>query len=176
MRFLLFNLIVAGALVYLLSDGGLSERVRQSLALVGDRLGTAPAAAPAAPTAVPAPRATATPAPAPRSEPLAEQAVAAAAADPADAPAAPVVEATAPPAPVASETAASTPTPVTPAATELVPTSDPAVQRRRAEVLGTAPAETAATTEGFMSPQLRRRELQVLSEEMELLFSQLIAR
>ena len=54
--------------------------------------------------------------------------------------------------------------------------SDPAVLRRRAEVLAEGPVQKAADALRFMSLHDRRRELHALTEEMELLFAQTMAR
>jgi hypothetical protein len=54
--------------------------------------------------------------------------------------------------------------------------SDPAVLRRRAEVLAEGPIQKAADAPHFMSLHDRRRELHALTEEMELLFAQTMAR
>ena len=54
--------------------------------------------------------------------------------------------------------------------------SDPAVLRRRAEVLAEGPVQKTADTQRFMSLHDRRRELHALTEEMELLFAQTMAR
>jgi len=161
MRFLMFNLVVAAALVYLLRDGGMPERVLQSVAMVKDGVHSlaaepAPAADAKAASVSSTPAATETAAAPPPAGP---------------APAAP--KATPPAAPAVSAS-------LTPRPEDLLPTDDPAVRQRRAEVLGTAGPEAAPATmaadPAFMAPQLRRRELQVLSEEMELLFSELISR
>ncbi len=53
---------------------------------------------------------------------------------------------------------------------------DPKVLQRRAEVLAEGPRQNATDAPIFMSPRDRRRELHALSEEMELLFAQSIAR
>ncbi len=54
--------------------------------------------------------------------------------------------------------------------------NDPDVLRRRAEVLAEGPVQKSASTQRFMSPRDRRRELHALTEEMELLFAQNMAR
>ena len=73
MRFLLFNLVVAAALIYLLSDGGMSERVRQTVDLVRDRVAQPLTGAdPAAQTPPPVAAQAVEPAP----EPTAEQSAA----------------------------------------------------------------------------------------------------
>jgi len=56
-----------------------------------------------------------------------------------------------------------------------VPVSDPAVLKRRAEVLGEGPKTEVDVPyiEGpFMSPRERRRELSRLVQDMELLFAE----
>ncbi len=54
--------------------------------------------------------------------------------------------------------------------------SDPAVLQRRAEVLAESPAANAIDAPRFMSPRDRQRELQALSEAMELLSASTMAR
>ena len=54
--------------------------------------------------------------------------------------------------------------------------SHPEVLQRRAEVLAEGPVQNATNTPNFMSPRDRRRELHALSEEMEMLFAQSITR
>jgi hypothetical protein len=60
--------------------------------------------------------------------------------------------------------------------------SDPAVQKRRAEVLARGPVAAVKAVvavkagPNFMTPRQRRRELQALSEDMELLFASSRAR
>jgi hypothetical protein len=49
--------------------------------------------------------------------------------------------------------------------------NDPAVRQRRAEVMATGPVAAVKDRPAFMSPSQRRRELHALSEEMELLFA-----
>ena len=56
------------------------------------------------------------------------------------------------------------------------PISDPAVLQRRAEVLAESPAANAIDAPRFMSPRDRQRELQALSEAMELLSASTMAR
>ncbi len=58
----------------------------------------------------------------------------------------------------------------------LPPIKDPTVLRRRAEVLAEGSSKNAVDTPNFMSPRDRRRELRALSEEMELLFASTMAR
>ena len=53
------------------------------------------------------------------------------------------------------------------------PRLDPAVAKRRAEILGTAPAADAGQSEpapAFMAPRLRRAQLHRLAEDMEIMF------
>lgn len=73
-------------------------------------------------------------------------------------------------------------------AEKTVPISDPAVVKRRAEVLGEAPAPsetpskssdgeiTIAEGETLMTPRERRKELFALAEEMELMFLKKLSR
>jgi len=51
------------------------------------------------------------------------------------------------------------------------PIDDPAVAQRRAEVLATGPVAALKQQPQFMSPNQRQQELHALSEEMELLFA-----
>ena len=51
------------------------------------------------------------------------------------------------------------------------PIDDPAVAQRRAEVLATGPVAALKQQPQFMNPNQRRQELHALSEEMELLFA-----
>ncbi len=60
-----------------------------------------------------------------------------------------------------------------------VAVTDPAVQKRRAEVMARGPVASVAAVKArpkFMTPSQRRRELQALSEDMELLFASTRAR
>ena len=72
--------------------------------------------------------------------------------------------------------------PELPAAEPLPTVRDPAVAKRRAEVLGgvataaEAPSVALAEGEQLMSPEQRVRELHALAEEMELLFVDKMAR
>ena len=54
--------------------------------------------------------------------------------------------------------------------------SNPEVLRRRAEVLAEGPVQNSADAQRFMSFHDRRRELHALTEEMELLFAKTVAR
>jgi hypothetical protein len=54
--------------------------------------------------------------------------------------------------------------------------TDPAVRKRRAEVLARGPVAAVKAGPKFMTPRQRRRELQALSEDMELLFASSRAR
>jgi hypothetical protein len=56
------------------------------------------------------------------------------------------------------------------------PISDPVVLQRRAEVLAESPPPNTVDAPRFMSPRDRQRELQALSEEMELLSASTVAR
>jgi hypothetical protein len=53
---------------------------------------------------------------------------------------------------------------------------DPAVRKRRDEVMATGPIASVSRQQKFMTPRQRRRELHALSEEMELLFASTRAR
>ncbi|MDP6832758.1 MAG: hypothetical protein QF521_12280 [Alphaproteobacteria bacterium] len=165
MRFLIFNLVVAGALFYLFNDGQLPaardnggmlhkvtmaarntvEAGRQATAAVVDKVMQKETVAPA-PVKVPeieVPTRTAVP-PVPVQPKLAT-------------PKAPAIK------PIDEPTANA----------NLIPPviKDPAVRQRRAEVLATGPVAGVKQRPGFMSPSQRRRELHALSEEMELLFA-----
>lgn len=140
MRYLVFNLLVVGALAFLLFDGDPPTSVRgavDKVAVEADRLiAKGKSLVEPAKTERPAPPEVPSPTPA-----------------------------TPPPA---------TPPPATPPkAVETAPSGlDPAVARRRAEVLGEAPDDgaTEAATSGLMAPGVRRSELNKLAEDMELMF------
>ena len=62
---------------------------------------------------------------------------------------------------------------------KVIPVTDPAVARRRAEVLGdgaVTPPGGSSKSSGFMTSADRRRELNRLAEDMELLFAEKITR
>ena len=169
MKTLVFNLLVVGALAFLLFDGDPPTTIRgavDKVAVKADQLveqGKALVAKPAA-----APRAQQTP-------PIADTPVAE---TPVDEPRDQKVVATT--TPVAS--VADTPKPVSQAPRPAMPAEaidaparalDPQVARRRAEVLGEAPdgaANAPAAMPEFMAPRVRRTELQKLAEDMELMF------
>ncbi len=139
MRYLVFNLLVVGALAFLLFDGDPPTSVRgavDKVAVEADRLIA-------------------------KGKSLVESAK---------------TERPAPPEPV-SETA---PPAATPSKAIDRPASglDPAVARRRAEVLGEAPDDgaTVAATSDFMAPGVRRSELNKLAEDMELMFVEKVGR
>ncbi len=171
MKTLVFNLLVVGALAFLLFDGDPPTTIRgavDKVAVKADRLveqGKALVAKPAA-----APRAERTPPVTPT--PVAET--------PVDEPRDQKVVATTTPAPAAPvakapRSVAQAPRPAKPAEAIDAPARalDPQVARRRAEVLGEAPdgaANAPAAMPEFMAPRVRRTELQKLAEDMELMF------
>ena len=173
MKSLVFNLLVVGALAFLLFDGDPPQSVSAAVdkvAVKTDQLidkGKALAGKPAEPRATPAPSVT------PKPEPVA-------------APAAPVEQVAKAPAagtPLAQppKPVAKTPSPAKPAkvAAAPAPKLDPAVARRRAEVLGETPDGAATARDAaprFMTPRVRRTELHKLAEDMELMFVEKVAR
>jgi outer membrane biosynthesis protein TonB len=178
MRYLVFNLLVVGALAFMLFDGKPPQTAREAVDKIvvqtdrliekGKELAANPAPTPEpilAPKPAPEPPVTRTadqvPAPAPKAKPPVAR--------PMTAPA-PV----APPAPVKPVAVTSRPaeTTVPSRADKKLP---PDVARRRAEILGTAnegvatpPSPTVESA--FMTPRQRRGELSKLAEDMELLF------
>ncbi len=174
MKTLVFNLLVVGALAFLLFDGDPPTTIRgavDKVAVKADRLveqGKALVAKPAAER-----RAQQTPPVTPT--PVAETPVAETPVDePRDRK---VVATTTPVAPVADtpKPVSQAPRPAKPAEAADAPTRalDPQVARRRAEVLGEAPdgaANAPAAMPEFMAPRMRRTELQKLAEDMELMF------
>ena len=168
MKFLLFNLVVAGALVYLFTAdradvhmaadkvyeaAGDIKSVARNAVGKGRKLLRGDDAAPA-PLPV-----------APKPLPKTEQK--------------PVPKVSPAPPPV-KRLVRSAPAPVV--SPKVVPTLPPEVAHRRAEVLGTAPPKPAPRPiaeikqgEGFMSPAERRKELFSLAEEMELLYARKIS-
>ncbi len=213
MRFLIFNIASAAALAYLLwgqpgriDTDGIATAIRDTGAAAVREIGQA-APRPAEPKTDPAP------APRPLPEPAKPSPASAAEKPPIPpaippAPMAPLKEATevaAASAPVLEPLptrdipvrpvpkAAPLEVTVTPGAPRSVirppvlpPVDDPAVAKRRDEVLGRTPDAGAVATgrqlirkaEGveFMSPRDRRRELQRLAEEMELLYADKVHR
>ncbi len=173
MKTLVFNLLVVGALAVLLFDGDPPTTIRgavDKVAVKVDQLvekGKALVAKPA-----PQPRAGQTP-------PV-TQTLAPVAQTPVDEPRDQKVAATKTPAPVASVAKAprpvsQAPRPAKPAKAADAPARalDPEIARRRAEVLGETQdgmANAPAAPTGFMTPRVRRTELQKLAEDMELMF------
>ena len=193
MRFLLFNVAVVAALAYLFS------MEREDLHVAADRLhdglDTARSLAKevTAPEAAPSTDETAWPNPDELPEPLPETQTAAIA----EAPAKPQPAAPAPEVPVTqrAEAPAATASEAPPPSNaglidQLPPVSDPAVARRRAEVLegltpppavqraaaAEAPELVLAEGQALMSDEERLKQLYVLAEEMELLFVQKLAK
>ena len=172
MRFLIFNLVVVGALVYLFAGGQTSatldkdgvlhkvtmaakstvESGRQATAVVMGKVMRLEAPKPPPLSAI---------APAPIQTPPIEVATRTVV---------PMLiqpKLAAPTAPAINQDNARTTTP------SLIPPpiDDPAVEQRRAEVLATGPVAVVKGQQNFMSPSQRRQELHALSEEMELLFA-----
>ncbi len=167
MRFLIFNIVVVGALFYLFAGGRLSndggndgvlQRAaaaietsvrsgRQATAAVIDKVTAKGAQTPLPPNLQTPAIETPTPT-VPEIEVPEQKAV--------------------PPIPL--ETAKSKPRLTAPDLND--PTvKDPSVKRRRAEVLAEGPIAGATSEPKFMTSSQRRRELHALSEEMELLFA-----
>ncbi len=150
MKYLAFNLLVAGALAYMLIGGDPPRTIERALDMVVGKTGPAARAQKQASRADPAKT------------------------RPAAAPETPSRPAASPPAP--AKTAAPEP---------IIASMTAAVARRRAEVLGDAPARAATQatpaprpsprTESFMSPAERRRELETLAEDMEMVFFDKVA-
>jgi hypothetical protein len=162
MRYLLFNLLVVGALALLLFDGDPPATVQgavDKVAIKADRLVEKGKAlvgrAEQERAAEPMPPAERAAIAEPEPKPAASAAV--------NPPAA------APPPPAKPRKAAGAP----------VRALDPDVARRRAEVLGEATGDgatdTTAATE-FMAPGVRRGELHKLAEDMELMFVERVSR
>ena len=182
MRFLIFNLVVVGALFYLFAGGqtsntldkdgvlhkvtmaakGTVEAGRQATAAVIDKVMRREAPPPPPPSAPPqsAPPPSAI-VPAPIQTPPIEVATRTVV---------PMLiqpKLAVPTAPAIRQDSARTTTP------SLIPPpiDDPAVEQRRAEVLATGPVAAVNGQQNFMSPSQRQQELHALSEEMELLFA-----
>ena len=158
MRYVMFNLLVVGALAFLLFDGEPPTTVRgavDKIAVKAEQLvekGKAMVQPTEAEPAKPA-----------KPEPVVVERVP----EPVAAPAKPVAKVKAP-------VAAPAPTRVAKPARPLPPD----VAKRRAEVLGET-AEVAAarpTSPTFMTPRVRRGELAKLAEDMELLFVEKMSR
>ena len=158
MRYVMFNLLVVGALAFLLFDGEPPTTVRgavDKIAVKAEQLvekGKAMVQPTEAEPAKPA-----------KPEPVVVERVP----EPVAAPAKPVAKVKAP-------VAAPAPTRVAQPARPLPPD----VAKRRAEVLGET-AEVAAarpTSPTFMTPRVRRGELAKLAEDMELLFVEKLSR
>ncbi len=158
MRYVMFNLLVVGALAFLLFDGEAPTTVRgavDKIAVKAEQLvekGKALVQPTEAEPAKPA-----------KPEPVVVERVP----EPVAAPAKPVAKVKAP-------VAAPAPTRVAKPARPLPPD----VAKRRAEVLGEAaerPVETASAPT-FMTPRVRRGELAKLAEDMELLFVEKMSR
>jgi hypothetical protein len=180
---LAFNVLVLIALVYLVAGGQPSREIRDGAVQAVEAARTLvplPRQAADAPVSEPVPvKGPAAEAPRPMPKPPTPPATPEAASDKPVVPApAPVV--TPPELPSAQEVAerAARP-PVTVAATRPDAPIDPAVARRRAEVLADGPVPPAtrqASKPAFMTPAERVRELQRLAEEMEIVFTDRLAR
>lgn len=165
MRFLIFNLVVAGALFYLFNGGqlptagdsdGMLRKVtmagRQATAAVIEKVtGAEPVAKAPVPVKIP------------QIEVATRKAVP-------PIPVRPKLATPKAPAIMPAQKPAKAPSLIPPAINNPAIT-DPAVRQRRAEVLATGPLAAVKERPGFMSPSQRRRELHALSEEMELLFA-----
>ncbi len=157
MKTLVFNLLVVGALAFLLFDGDPPTTIRgavDKVAVKAGQLVETGKALVAKPAAV---------AETPVDEPRDQKVVATTT----PAPAATVAK--------APRSVAQAPRPTKPAEAIDAPARalDPQVARRRAEVLGEAPdgaANAPAAMPEFMAPRVRRTELQKLAEDMELMF------
>ncbi len=188
MRYLVFNLLVVGALAFLLFDGDPPKTVRgavDKVAVEADRLiakgkalvGKATTERPVGRT--PPVTRTSLPKSNAPAEDSRDQSVAVVPGNgdraikpvPSPGPRAAPVESVAD----ASRPATVSPRPVKPRYANDAPTRalDPAVARRRAEVLGEVPrgaATVSTATAEFMAPRVRRSELNKLAEDMELMF------
>lgn len=150
MKFLLFNLVVAGSLYYLFNAGDLKTPVLDNPA----QAAVAPVSQSVTPTAV-----------AKVEEPETVAAATTPPAPPADLPDKKTT-------PVELKPVVKNPSVDTHAAkprTRSTPTLPPEVAQRRAEVLGELPVTSVSTTtaHALMSPSIRRQELHALAEEME---------
>ena len=169
MKCLVFNLLVVGALAFLLFDGTPPASVRDAVDKAAAKAGQLVEKGTVL-VGKPAQRPEAKPIPAPKSKPVAETP----AEDTGDDKSVTTVT-KAPVQPPVFKTPPQTPRPAKPATVAAAPAPklSPAVARRRAEVLGEAPdsaAKPTHTTPAFMAPRTRRAELQRLAEDMELLF------
>lgn len=184
---LVFNLVVLAALVYLVAGGPLSREVRDGAVQAVEAARTVvPLPRPAGETPAPETAAgkvpvgePAKPAPKPASSSVAEDGAAGKSARP-PAPAPEIKPPELPPAQDVAERVARPPVTVAAKAANHGagdPSLDPAVARRRAEVLADGPVPLrAADKPAFMTPAERVRELQRLAEEMEIVFTDRLAR
>ncbi len=186
MKTLVFNLLVVGALAFMLFDGDppksvaaavekvavkTEQLVEKGKVLIGKST-TEPRVTPS-PSPPVTPDTVATPA-LDKSPDQPDHKVVAT-----TTPAAPV--ATAPAQPVAKAPVAQTPRPVQTAKANPAPAPalDPQVARRRAEVLGETQdgaTNTPPAKPTFMAPRVRRNELNKLAEDMELMFVEKVIR
>ena len=164
MKFFVFNLVVVGALVYLLGDGSFGPAEPGSVLDQAQRLAGAITD---------------------QGRDLARDAGVGlldreADADPWSAPE--FADSEIAPAPTLQAPAEIEPRPASleaQAIAEAVAIDDPSIARRRAEVLGEveiAASDGAAEPLGFMTPRERQRELDALAEDMELLFADKVGR
>ncbi len=165
MRYVMFNLLVVGALAFLLFDGEPPTTVRGAV----DKIAVKAEQLVEKGKAMVQPTETETePAKPAKPEPVVVERVP----EPVAAPAKPV--------PVAKAPVAETPVAPKPAPKRQAKPARPLppdVAKRRAEVLGEAPAVVAeAPAPTFMTPRVRRGELAKLAEDMELLFVEKMSR
>ena len=172
MKFLIFNIVVAAALVFLFAGdkGDLTAVAHKAERVVsGLRAKTVGTAAPR-PTRPGVAESAEAKVPAPQTKPASEKA-GTAKPEPKVPPPAPdtkqVAEETEPRALPKVEVATHTP----------APPLSPEVEKRRAEILDDGGATVAEGTAGkFMPADIRRRELMLLSEEMELFSAEAVSR
>jgi len=161
MNFLLFNVVVAASLGYLLLGDNRRDTVAPVIAQIEDRVKSATSSAVEVVKS----------APIAQHEPIIEAKVAEPVAPTAIVAQKAVPEARRAPAPVNQEVSVATVAPpaVPTTRAEKIAAADPSVAKRRAEVLGDGPtAADQAETPQFMTPAERRKELARLAEDMEL--------
>lgn len=181
---LAFNVLVLAALVYLVAGGQPSRELRDGAVQAVEAARTVlPLPRPSAETPVSEPVSVKGPvaeAPKPAPKPATPPAATEAGSDKPATPPAPAPVVTPPELPPAQDVAERVARPpVTVAASRTDTPVDPAVARRRAEVLAEGPAPLAARMADkpvFMTPAERVRELQRLAEEMEIVFTDRLAR
>jgi len=160
MKFLLFNVVVAASLGYLLLGDSRNDTVAPVIAQIEARVKAVTSNAvdvvKSDPIAQP--------------EPIVEEKIAEPVAPPVVVAQKVVPEARRAPAPIHQEVSVARITPPTVPTTKAdkIAAADPAVAQRRAEVLGEGPTADQAETPQFMTPAERRKELARLAEDMEL--------